>query len=407
MKEGDSISDYFTKIRSLTNLMKGCGEVMRDQLVVEKVLRTLTPRFDHIVVAIEESKDLEVFKIEELQSSLEAHEQRIKERNQERTSDQALPAQSSRRYPGQGSGHKKVDKAQSRGSWKHDRGKHEASTQKPFGQDQPFRKFKKKVDKRKIQCYNCKNLGHYASECRLKQSLGSENEAGMAHGEDSDNEQVLLMVTTDKESVKSEHWYLDTGCSNHMTGHKDWFVKLDESTKSKVKFADHSAIDAEGIGDISIQRKNGKQAYISNVLYVPKMKSNLLSLGQLLEKDYTMTMKDKNLQDWYPSDLQPSAIEEQNQRRPHRHRQTPPRLSDYEIFPDSEITTEEELVHMALLAEMEPVSFEDTIQHNHWLEAMKEELKSIEKNHTWELTQLPSDKKAITVRWVYKAKVNP
>ncbi|XP_019435024.1 PREDICTED: uncharacterized protein LOC109341542 [Lupinus angustifolius] len=90
MKESDSISYYFTKIRSLTNLMKGCGEVMRDQLVVEKVLRTLTPRFDHIVVVIEESKDLEVFKIDELQSSLEAHEQRIKERNHKNESGQAL-----------------------------------------------------------------------------------------------------------------------------------------------------------------------------------------------------------------------------------------------------------------------------------------------------------------------------
>jgi len=31
-------------------------------------------------------------------------------------------------------------------------------------------------------------------------------------------------------------------------------------------------------------------AYMHDVLYVPSMKNNLLSLGQLLEKDYTMTM---------------------------------------------------------------------------------------------------------------------
>ncbi|XP_019414638.1 PREDICTED: uncharacterized protein LOC109326409 [Lupinus angustifolius] len=84
MKDEDTIADYFTKIRSLTNLMKGCGEIMKDQLIVEKVLRTLNPKFDHIVVAIEESKNLEDIKIEELQSSLEAHEQRIKERSLDR-----------------------------------------------------------------------------------------------------------------------------------------------------------------------------------------------------------------------------------------------------------------------------------------------------------------------------------
>ncbi|XP_019432586.1 PREDICTED: uncharacterized protein LOC109339582 [Lupinus angustifolius] len=63
MRDGDTIGEYFTKIRSLTNLMKGYGEVMKDQLVVEKVLRTLNPKFDHVVVAIEESKDLEVSRL--------------------------------------------------------------------------------------------------------------------------------------------------------------------------------------------------------------------------------------------------------------------------------------------------------------------------------------------------------
>ncbi|XP_019423028.1 PREDICTED: uncharacterized protein LOC109332500 [Lupinus angustifolius] len=80
MEESDTISDYLTKILTLTNQMKACGEEVRDQSVVEKMLRTLTPKYDHIVVAIEESKDLEAYKFEELQSSLEAHEQRLKER---------------------------------------------------------------------------------------------------------------------------------------------------------------------------------------------------------------------------------------------------------------------------------------------------------------------------------------
>ncbi|KAF1858937.1 hypothetical protein Lal_00000757 [Lupinus albus] len=61
--------------------MKACGEIVKDQPIIEKILRTLTLKYDHIVVAIEESKNLECYKIEELQSSLEAHEQRFKERH--------------------------------------------------------------------------------------------------------------------------------------------------------------------------------------------------------------------------------------------------------------------------------------------------------------------------------------
>ncbi|XP_019430826.1 PREDICTED: uncharacterized protein LOC109338135 [Lupinus angustifolius] len=128
MKEGDSISEYFTKIRSLTNLMKGCGEVMRVQLVVEKVLRTLTPRFDHIVATIKESKDLEVFKIDELQSSLEAYEQGIKERNHENDSEQALQAKFSEKSSSQGNLQKKL-----KGRWKNDKVKNQEGTRQESG----------------------------------------------------------------------------------------------------------------------------------------------------------------------------------------------------------------------------------------------------------------------------------
>ena len=39
------------------------GENVIDVMKVEKVLKTLTPRFDHVVVALEESKDLDFMKI--------------------------------------------------------------------------------------------------------------------------------------------------------------------------------------------------------------------------------------------------------------------------------------------------------------------------------------------------------
>jgi len=44
-----------------------------------------------------------------------------------------------------------------------------------------------------------------------------------------------------------------------------------------------------------IKRKDGKQSFISGVLFVPEMKNNLLSLGQFLEKGFVMKMKDNVL----------------------------------------------------------------------------------------------------------------
>ena len=62
-------------------------------------------------------------------------------------------------------------------------------------------------------------------------------------------------------------------------------MTFDMKKRSKVKFRDNRVIEAEGTGDVFIQRKDGGQALITKVLYVPTMKNNLLSIGQLWRKD--------------------------------------------------------------------------------------------------------------------------
>ncbi|KAK2458009.1 hypothetical protein QL285_005216 [Trifolium repens] len=94
MEESESIGDYFTKVTRLVNQIKGCGEVLTTKAVVAKILRSLLPKFDHLVVAIEESKDLSTLSKEELQGTLESHEQRMSERAAGKAkADVALQAQ--------------------------------------------------------------------------------------------------------------------------------------------------------------------------------------------------------------------------------------------------------------------------------------------------------------------------
>ena len=50
--------------------MRCHGEEMRDVTIVEKILRSLTDKFNYIVCSIEESKDTNTLTIDELQSSL-------------------------------------------------------------------------------------------------------------------------------------------------------------------------------------------------------------------------------------------------------------------------------------------------------------------------------------------------
>ena len=112
----------------------------------------------------------------------------------------------------------------------------------------------------------------------------------MAKEADSKDDVLLLMMNDMKGSGGSEIWYLDSGCSNHMTSHREWLIHFDKSRKSQIRFADNRIIQAEGTGDILIRRKDGNKAMIKDVLYVPAMKSNLISIGQLIEKSFSMNL---------------------------------------------------------------------------------------------------------------------
>ena len=53
------------------------GENIEDIRVVEKILRSLLPRFQNLAVTLEEPTEMLVFTIDELQASLINHEHRL------------------------------------------------------------------------------------------------------------------------------------------------------------------------------------------------------------------------------------------------------------------------------------------------------------------------------------------
>lgn len=81
MKESESISEYFTRVNSIVTQMASNGEILEDERIVEKVLRTLPQNFDYLVVAVEGSSDLSKLTLEDLQGKLKTHEIKINRRN--------------------------------------------------------------------------------------------------------------------------------------------------------------------------------------------------------------------------------------------------------------------------------------------------------------------------------------
>ena len=148
-----------------------------------------------------------------------------------------------------------------------------------------------------MRCQNCQKLGHYAQDYWQGEGAKNKpnNQPNLAQDEGSDSEVVMLMATTSNESSNDTSWYLDFGCSTHMTRRKEWFISLDDSSKSKVCFADDNSLTVEGIGRVAFRDTNRKETIIEEVLYVFGLKTNLLSLGQLLQKGFVMTMEDNCL----------------------------------------------------------------------------------------------------------------
>ena len=77
MKEGESVDAHFARTLTIANKMKIHGENMKQVVIIEKILRSITSRFDYVICSIKESNNLDTLTIDELQSNLLVHEQRL------------------------------------------------------------------------------------------------------------------------------------------------------------------------------------------------------------------------------------------------------------------------------------------------------------------------------------------
>ena len=126
-----------------------------------------------------------------------------------------------------------------------------------------------------------------ASKCRSKSQRHLDEQANVAEAKQP-------LVLTCKQGANTEAnniWYLDTACSNHMTGQKYIFSFLDESVQGQVNFGNQTKVLVKGKGDISIHSMDGTNVTIVDVFYVPDLHWNLLSLGQQSEKGHKIVLQ--------------------------------------------------------------------------------------------------------------------
>ena len=68
-----------------------------------------------------------------------------------------------------------------------------------------------------------------------------------------------------------------------MIGARSTFSELDSKICRTVKFSNSSVVEIEGCDTILFVGKGGEHRKLSNVYFIPRLKVNLASLGQLDE----------------------------------------------------------------------------------------------------------------------------
>ena len=100
---------------------------------------------------------------------------------------------------------------------------------------------------------------------------------------------ACLFVHTSLKVFNSCLWYLDSGCSRHMTGDKSLFKSLKEKVGDYVTFGDGSHDQVLGKGTVEILGL----PMLKDVLYIKGLKANLLSITQICDEDFIVQFSKK------------------------------------------------------------------------------------------------------------------
>jgi hypothetical protein len=155
----------------------------------------------------------------------------------------------------------------------------------------------KSFDTSKIKCFSCNKLGHFAKDCWFRKKYPRKGKHHASAAEDNESKRKQKSPFNEKENRKEYYlvyalsnlvfmgpktWLVDSGASKHMTGYNfktKFFAK-------QVELGDDKCYKIEGVGSISFKLEYGARLHVDEILYVPGLKKNLLSIATLEDKGY-------------------------------------------------------------------------------------------------------------------------
>ncbi|GAU51024.1 hypothetical protein TSUD_283680 [Trifolium subterraneum] len=146
--------------------------------------------------------------------------------------------------------------------------------------------------KRKGNCYVCGKAGHHAPQCRHR--MGNDNppkpRANLAEGDEKDNDIIVSVISLIVAVVSQVNmvtdvskWVVDSGATRHICANKDAFTSytIVGDGEEQVYLGDSRTVAVQGKGKIMLKLTSGKTLVLTEVLHVPEIRTNLISVAQL------------------------------------------------------------------------------------------------------------------------------
>ncbi|GJU49502.1 retrovirus-related pol polyprotein from transposon TNT 1-94 [Tanacetum coccineum] len=298
MKDDKLVKDYSARMMDVVNQTRLHGEVVKDQKVVEKMMISVPPKFEAKISAIKESCDLDTLTVSKLNSKLQAQEQRVSIRSEEKV-EGAFRVSSRSNKAGNSKQNTFKRGNFSKGNNKGSTSQNSSSTLKKGNftpcnicqntnhqeEDCWFK------DKPNFKCNFCNKFGYLEKYCRVKKARNNTqgvHQANVSEEDQVDDEHLFMASHLDKHP-DSLTWLMDSGCTSHITPERSFFISHTKDNP-RVKLGDGRYTRAKERGTITINTKKGTK-YISRVLYVPELDRSMLSMPQMIKNGYGVNFK--------------------------------------------------------------------------------------------------------------------
>ncbi|KAK8663729.1 hypothetical protein V6N13_083536 [Hibiscus sabdariffa] len=215
----------------------------------------------------------------------------------------------------------------------------------------------------------------------------------------------------------SNSWYLDSGCSRHMTGDKSRFLELKPKSGGVVTFGDNSK------GHIEAYRVFNKRTLVVEESIHVVFDDNLLPRKDSCDDDDVGILETKDGEQSSKVDEIPTKeeahdppLEALKDLSLEKREVTYPREFNYvkggEILgdPSKGVTTRSSLRntcnYVVFISCIEPKNIKEALSDDYWILAMQDELNQFERSKVWTLVDRPHDKSIIGNKWVFRNKLD-